>query len=62
MIEGINSVPKSKEVPSQKNTGKKKRPPNAYKDWKKVKIFVRKCLTRDFLSAIILLVSLRGVL
>ena len=30
--------------------------------WKKVKIFVRKCLTRDFLSAIILLVSLRGVL
>ena len=30
--------------------------------WKKVKIFVRKCLTRDFVSAIILLVSLRGVL
>lgn len=44
MIEGINSVPKSKEVPSQKNTGKKKRPPNAYKDWKKVKILLEEML------------------
>lgn len=36
MIEGINSVPKSKEVPSQENTGEEEKT-NAYEDWKEVK-------------------------
>lgn len=45
MIEGINSVPKSKEVPSQENTDKEeRRPPNAYEDWKKVKTWSEEIL------------------
>ena len=36
MIEGINSVPKSKEVPSQENTDEEEKT-NAYEDWKEVK-------------------------